>query len=363
VFRYALERWEPSPYLALVFHRGPLPGPAQALLGKLENPALPANLLVKAVDLDNLAAAETRQVWERQGRQATAPWVVLRPPEADDKAADVWAGPLTEANVAALLDSPIRQRLVEALGRGDSAVFLLLESGDRAADDAAAALVEKRIALLPAEIVLPEPQPDGPQLRSALPLRAAFSLLRLSRKEAAEQRFVRVLLRSDEELGSVRGPIVFPVFGRGRSLGGLHGKDLTGEQVRVAARFLCGACSCQVKELNPGIDLLLSADWAGLLENAAPPDLPEDPGTCLTVRMRRGSGFGSLPHPEQPAEAPPGTETVKAGGETRMEDATGPTESGFRKWLWIATVAAALLTLVSGVWTMRSRDNGSLPNP
>src|SRR5262249_45913008 len=153
VFRYALERWEASPYRALLFHRGPLPPPAQALLAKLENPVLSANLLVKAVDLDNLADTEARQGWQRQGPQGGIPWLVLRPPEADEKAADVWAGPLTEANVAALLDSPARRQLVEALERGSSVVFLLLESGDRAADDAAAAMVEKRIPILRREIV------------------------------------------------------------------------------------------------------------------------------------------------------------------------------------------------------------------
>jgi hypothetical protein len=359
VFRYALERWQASPYQALVFHRGPLPGPARTLLRGLEEPATPANVAVKAVDLDDPVEAGLRRVWERQGREAAPPWLVLRPPEADEKTADLWAGPLTEANVAALLDSPARRRLVEAAGRGDAVVFLLLESGGRAADDAAAALVEKRLALLPGEIVLPEPQPDGPQLRSALPLRAAFSLLRLAPGEAAEQTFVRMLLRSDEGLADVRGPIVFPIFGRGRSLGGLHGKELNEDQIRQAARFLCGACSCQVKELNPGIDLLLSANWDNLLESAAPPAPPEDPGTCLTARMRRGTGFGSVAARENPVEMP--AEAVGANGATSAADSTAPTESAFRKWLWGATVGAALLTLLSGVWTLRSRGKGPSP--
>ncbi len=343
VFRYALERWAASSYPLLLFHRGPLPEAARTLLRSLEQPATPANVAVKAVDLDYPLEAGIAPLWEKQSREAVLPWLVLRPSEADEKTPDLWAGALTEANVAALLDSPARRRLVEAACRGDSVVFLLLESGDRAADDAAAALVEKCLARLPGEIVLPEPQPDGPALLSALPVRAAFSLLRLSRQEAAEQVFVQLLLRSDEDLTGVRGPIVFPVFGRGRALGGLHGKDLTEEQIRQAARFLCGACSCQVKELNPGIDLLLSADWEKLLAIAASPVPPEpsrtDPADPIPL-----------------AEMPVIPEGVKA-----EKEAPVPPESAFRKWLWIATVAAALLTLLSGVWTLRSR--GSRPSP
>jgi hypothetical protein len=30
------------------------------------------------------------------------------------------------------------------------------------------------------------------------------------------------------------------------------------------AEFLTGPCSCEVKEMNPGYDLLLSADWKSL---------------------------------------------------------------------------------------------------
>src|SRR5256885_7319204 len=37
----------------------------------------------------------------------------------------------------------------------------------------------------------------------------------------------RSLLNSEEGLGDVKGPIAFPVFGRGRALCSLHDKDLT----------------------------------------------------------------------------------------------------------------------------------------
>jgi hypothetical protein len=36
---------------------------------------------------------------------------------------------------------------------------------------------------------------------------------------------------------------------------------LNADLIRELTEFLCGACSCQVKEQNPGFDLLLTTDW------------------------------------------------------------------------------------------------------
>ncbi len=126
---------------------------------------------------------------------------------------------------------------------------------------------------------LPEQAPDGPQLRTKLPLRVSFQVQPLSRREASEQTFVHMLINSEEDLHKAKGPIVFPVFGRGRLLCALHGEDLTARQLQNVSRFLCGACSCQVKELNPGLDLLIAADWNQLLFDGNPP--PDPPRTRL----------------------------------------------------------------------------------
>src|ERR1041384_5010203 len=37
--------------------------------------------------------------------------------------------------------------------------------------------------------------------------------------------------------------------------------EITPEMIADVAKFLCRECSCQVKELNPGVDLLFVADW------------------------------------------------------------------------------------------------------
>jgi hypothetical protein len=123
-------------------------------------------------------------------------------------------------------------------------------------------------------------QEEADKLVSSLPLRLSFALVRLSREEAKEALFLSMLLGSDEELAKVKGPILFPIFGRGRLLIGLHGTQLKATSLERWATFLCGPCSCQVKDLNPGMDLLLSAAWNELLEAD---DAPEPTRPALTA--------------------------------------------------------------------------------
>ena len=36
----------------------------------------------------------------------------------------------------------------------------------------------------------------------------------------------------------------------------------------MASQYLCGECSCEVKDENPGADILLAANWEGILEDS-----------------------------------------------------------------------------------------------
>jgi hypothetical protein len=268
VFRYALERWQPAPYEVVVFHKGPLGDDARALAARFEGPKTPVNVAFTAVDLDGKPDEEHLKLWGAQPKGATLPWLVVRYPDAGEKDPPLRACPFTEANVATLLGSPLRRQMAEALTQGETAVFLVVESGDPKADAAALELLDKELARLQKTAKLPEKSDEGPQLRYAVPVKVSFKVLRLSRRDAAEADLLRQVLGSEEGLAAARGPIVCPVFGRGRLLCALHGDEIGPEQLGRVATFLCGACSCRVKELNPGVDLLLAADWTALLEAA-----------------------------------------------------------------------------------------------
>jgi hypothetical protein len=73
------------------------------------------------------------------------------------------------------------------------------------------------------------------------------------------------------------------------------GAGITAENVHDSAACLVGACSCEVKELNPGFDLLLSGNWDDLLTQAGvvvPADAGPAPAASeepVLVPIPRGS--------------------------------------------------------------------------
>jgi hypothetical protein len=266
VFRFALERWQSSPYDVLIFHRGPLNEADRKAVAKIKVQSLAANVEVTEVDLDGRVDPEYKAIWSKHGGNNPLPWVIARFPDSELESPLAWTGRLDPKAFAALVDSPLRQTIVSTLMRGESAIFILMESGDAKADAAAARMLNTELPRMQKSIVLPSPTPDGPQLRSEMPVRTSFSTLRLSRDDRDEQALVSLLLHCEGGLKKEKGPIVFAVFGRGRVLTALHGKDLKASELETTCRFLCGACSCQVKELNPGVDLLIRARWEAFLE-------------------------------------------------------------------------------------------------
>jgi hypothetical protein len=97
--------------------------------------------------------------------------------------------------------------------------------------------------------------------------------------------------------------MVFPLFGRGRAMPALVGAGITPENIKDAAAFLAGPCSCEVKRDNPGVDLLLTADW----ERAAPmepvPPFRVVPGTRVPIPSSVHAPVAELPVP--PAASSP----------------------------------------------------------
>ncbi len=148
VFRYALERWPAEPYEAVVLHRGPL-GPAEqaafdALRKTTQGDAALTNLQVRALDLATADATQA-EPFLKGGEPGALPRLTVRYPDSLRIEENAWSGPLTTANVSALLDSPARREIVRRLGAGDCAVWLLIECGDRARDDRIRAVRAQRL--------------------------------------------------------------------------------------------------------------------------------------------------------------------------------------------------------------------------
>lgn len=265
VCRYALERWEADPYEVIVFHREPFTAQQQALLETLEKASRDglANLSVSNFNVGAEMQRPLRELWAAQANPAL-PWMVVKYPRKTKIELPAWAGPMSAETVQALLESPVRQDIAQRMLRGDSVVWLLLESGDQRHDDQTAQLLQAELRKLEQSLVLPEPSPLDPPTNTNLPLKIVFSTVRVARSNPAERMLVNMLLNWNTNLVAEKEVILFPIFGRGRVVPPATGEEIQPEAIREMAEFLTGPCSCEVKEMNPGYDLLLSADWKSL---------------------------------------------------------------------------------------------------
>ncbi len=293
VFRYALERWRPDPYELVIVHQGDLPKEQQSTLTHLEEslvgPNGPiVNLRHETIDLSK----ETDQLdrWKKlHGDSKVASAHLFYPFEAFQKESKpIWNGAFSRKNVDSVLDSAGRREIVKQILEGNSAVWLFLESGNKEEDDKLLKTLQGYAKTAAEEIKIPEgviqqsalDDPElllGPSdaeniLESSVPLKIDFSIHQLSRRDPKETILLAMLLHLQDDLLDeewANKPMVFPAFGKGRVLSPLIGTGINEENILGDCGYLCGPCSCQVKNQNPGMDLLVKADWWTSLEGSS----------------------------------------------------------------------------------------------
>ncbi len=321
VFRYALERWQPDRYQLVVLSAGELSPTQAALLEPLtqRDAAVEVRTLVAAESSDEGVVGVAKaspgvavrridvtatndpmfsELWKRHASQGAPVLLTLYPESYQVDAGQVaHACQLTAQGVAQVIDSPKRQELAKRLSAGHSAVWILLESGDQTKDDSAAKALETQLRLDTQWLALPTPEEleiKAEVLENAkIQLRIEFSVLRIPRDDPQELFLIECLLNSEPDLRSFDEPLAFPVFGRGRVLYALVGKGISSNTIRAASSFMVGPCSCQVKEQNPGFDLLLQCDWKAAIGEtfiSSPlPDVGQAEPRLLKIAPGRGT--------------------------------------------------------------------------
>jgi len=264
VFRYALERWPVETYEVTVYHRGPLARQKSEVVETLKNHSqalVPySNFIVRDVDLE-LKPEPDPQVLELSPGADKPPYLVVRYPGWLKQERIIWSAALSAGSARGLIDSPLRQQIAEKILGGETAVWVLVESGDREKDDTAAGIIKKTLAGMEKKLRLPDAVTGVPP-QGAPDLRIDFSLVRLSRNDPEETFLIRMLTRSEADLEQYGSwPMAFPLYGRGRLLYALVGRGITEENVSEACAFLAGPCACEIKDSNSGMDLLILADW------------------------------------------------------------------------------------------------------
>jgi len=296
VFRYALENWRPDPYTAFVLHQGELTTEHQKLIDTLRSTnfagTTSANLIVGTVDLDSEPDERSTQI-RKENADITLPCLVVQTPGKSGQPQSVFSSELTATGVAQLIGSPLRVSIADRLLKGDSVVWVYLESGVTEDDDETFAMLNKELVRLQSELKLPEIEDeDLDELSaSAESLRIQFSAVRLSRDDVQESAFRDMLLHVEHDLldeSYVSQPMAFPIFGRGRALYALVGEGLAPDLIEEACRFLTGACQCTVKAENPGVDILMQVDWDKFIQPTEAVDASLPP-------LAGFSGFGQGP--------------------------------------------------------------------
>ncbi|MAG64182.1 hypothetical protein CMO84_11750 [Candidatus Woesearchaeota archaeon] len=298
VFRYALERWDPgrNPYTVVVFSRGTDDPASRKSLARLEeligDSSRPVNLRLQRVDVDQESeAVATLKLEEKQ-----LPWVRVEYPAWKQIAEPAWQGPLSSLDVDRLVDSPARRAIIKEILAGQSAVWVLIECGDPRKDDDAESILTKQLKLMEQQLKLPEGMEQDAEYQEGtqVALKIGFSVLRIDPDDPQERLFASLLLHTESDLLEFDEPIVLPIYGRGRAHLAHVGRGINADTIASTSQFLVGACSCIVAERNPGVDMIFSADWAGLIAGSAMAEkpLPELPAPSAEV--------------EEPSTAAPG---------------------------------------------------------
>jgi hypothetical protein len=291
VFRYALERWAPAPYDVVVLTREGIPrtDPRLASLVAAEGRGA---VTLEVADASRPLAAPLAAAWTVHG--GDGPVAVVHYPRSatagrdgggaeGDRRRVAHVTRLDAISAAAITASPARNAIGRHLVSGATAVWVLLETSDAAANATARRTLEDALARARDTIRLPDAAElaiDPTLLDDVrIPLGIDFPLVALPRDDAEEAFLVDCLLGSEEDLRDYDDPIAFPVFGRGVVLHALVGRGITPENIEDAHTFITGACSCVVKEQNPGFDLLLDVDWAAAVGDVLVSDPPSSVGT------------------------------------------------------------------------------------
>ncbi len=348
VFEYALQFWMPADYEVFVFHKEPLSGQHQQLVTELEELSDyrrvdRLNARVTTADVAGEMAEHVQKLWEGQSSQETPRLVVCLPPMARDLF-PVWSGELTAENLEMLAGSPLRSRIAEELLGGTSFLWVLVESGNQQQDEAAAKVLREALPELEEELVLPIPYDygyyeeegeDGEEASEPEAEHPELQMTRVAADSPEEGLILSVLSASlpEERWKPSEAPVAFPVFGRGRVLDVLVGEEISDRNIEDISWFLTGACQCTIKSQNPGLDLLMAANWddwqrgttaeetAGELENVpltgvfAEGEEPEEPAATETAETDPTDVADPASEASQAAETAEQAEATEEGGD------------------------------------------------
>jgi hypothetical protein len=222
VFRYALDRWEADKFHLVLPASVAQDATMQDLLRPLRANGK-ANLDISSSSDPATTVAELRS--SRNSDQL------------------VWSGALDKNSLDALLESPVRQKIVEHILAGDSVVWIIADSGSPL-DTTKAEHIEKRLRFLEQVAALPVQDPNDPdsQLGPGPALKLKFTVLRIRMGDPSEQPLLRMLTGPGErdrlQCDQLRSRSLWSGQGVGGMAAGCSGRCRTRRCQHVPGRSL-----------------------------------------------------------------------------------------------------------------------------
>ena len=288
VFRYALEYWQPDPYQLILTYNPDETNNNQKVFSELNKYEANRSFILRKI----------------KSSQSSGKFILKYPANKRIKNI-VWEAPLSKQNLNNILQSPIRQKLIDKITGGDSLVFLLLEGSNPKQNNRIANIILTNIPILEKEIKLPHEYADIPKEDLQIydtNIVFKLSMMRLSRTNSEENVFINVLTKSlPVSIYKKSQPIVFPVFGRGRMLAAIREKNLNTETLRRWCEYIAGECSCEIKSRNPGFDTFIPIGW----------NLEEKKGLISEVILPPLSGFSEFMPPQKNVSTNSLTKNIK----------------------------------------------------
>lgn len=309
VYRYALERWQADNFRIAVIYKDSLNSETLDIVKetaaicremkgdhsriKTATAAHKVNAMIHLVN-----AAEPKDNAERalltRYRSKQLPYAVVFFPPKTGIRQPLWTGSADKIPIKELFFSPVRQKISKYILDGETAVWVLIKSGDKKKDKMALKALEQGLKKSEGTLKLPDLADDDREEyieKSGRPdLRISFSVVQVSREQIEERFLIGMLELSEKHLRYfTKEPMAFPLFGRGRALYGLVGGGINTETVLESNAFLTGPCACTVKEQNPGKDILILDNWDSGIKNkyVAEKEVPKLQGIGSFIQQKK----------------------------------------------------------------------------
>lgn len=253
VFRYAMERWESSPYEIKIVHKRDLNSAELDLIKQLKSNSIKAgqsaNLLTETINLTRFSSRP-----KMVSAPASEVEIQISYPLDSNIEKIFWQTELNDKNVNDILNSETRELIGTHLTNGSPIVWLFIEGKD--SKDTATKLKILTDSLKELEQWWIIPRLRGVNNKPKILLSPIVTT-----KPDKNNFLQRLLLSIDEKMFNSSEPVAFPFYGQGRALSALTGDNINHQKIKEQCDFIMGKCSCIVKEQNPGVDVLFNTDW------------------------------------------------------------------------------------------------------